>query len=116
MHAAAPATPTLKELTNELKQVADWYLLGINLNLKHHQLRTIRKDHYGDNQCKIEMLGCWLDSTTNPTWETVAEALHLMDEHKIADTMQRKYITSTTTTSTEGTVFFRWFLSWLLHK
>ena len=98
-------TPTLKALTNELKSVSDWFTLGVNLNVKHYHLKTIERSHYVDNnRCKTEMLSRWLDSTSNPNWETVAKALDQMDEHNLADKIRRNYITSTTISSTEGTV------------
>ena len=52
-------------------------------------------------------LCCWLDNTTNPTWEAIAEALYLMDAHAVAAIIRRKYVTSTTTT--KG-AFYRLFL------
>ena len=101
----APAPPSLKALTNELKSVTDWHSLGVNLDLKYQQLNVIERNHWGDNKrCKTEMLACWLGSTSTPTWEGVAEALCLMDEYVVADTVRRKYVNSTTTT--EGTFFF----------
>ena len=94
----ASATPTLKELMNELRSVSDLHTLGVNLDLKRHQLSEIEKNHRGDDKrCRTEVLGCWLDNTTNPTWKAVAEALYLMEAHSVADTIQRKYITSNTT-------------------
>ena len=96
---AIPATLTLKALTNELKSVLDWYSLGVNLDLKRYQLSEIESNHRGDDKrCRTEMLGCWLDNTTTPTWEAVAEALCLMEAHAVADKIRRKYIISTTTT------------------
>ena len=35
------------------------------------------------------VLGCWLDNTTNPTWEAAAEAPYLMDAHTVAHSIQR---------------------------
>ena len=103
-----PATPSLEALTNELESVSDWHSLGLNLDLKHHQLKEIERSYRGDDKrCKSEVLGCWLDSTPNPTWEAVAEALYEMDAHAVATIIRRKYITSTTTT--KGT-FYRLFL------
>ena len=103
--STAPPPPSWKALTNELKFVTDWHSLGVNLDLKHHQLTEIEKNHKGDDKrCKTEMLACWLGTTLTPTWEDVAEALYLMDEYAVADTIRRKYISSTTTT--EGTFFF----------
>ena len=103
--STAPAQPSLKTLINELKFVTDWHSLGVNLDLEYQQLDVIARNHKGDNKrCKTEMLDCWLHSTPTPTWEGVAEALCLMDEYAVADTIRRKYVNSTTTT--EGTFFF----------
>ena len=103
--STAPAQPSLKTLTNELKFVTDWHSLGVNLDLGYEQLDVIARNHRGDNKrCKTEMLDRWLRSTPTPTWEGVAEALCLMDEYAVADTIRRKYVNSTTTT--EGTFFF----------
>lgn len=95
----APATPTLKALTNELKSVWNWYTLGVNLDLSYSLLKRIERSCLGDSErCRIEMLDHWLQNTTNPTWEAVIKALYLMDEHKVAKQILRKYMTSTTTT------------------
>ena len=100
---APPATPTLKELTNALKSVSNWHLLGVNLELSGSELATIERDYRGDNiRCKTEMLSRWLENTKCPTWEAVVQALRLMEANAAADTIQRKYITSTATTG--GTV------------
>ena len=99
----APDTPTLKELKNALKSVLDWHSLGVNLDLKSHQLGTIEKNHRGDDErCRTEMLICWLDDTIAPTWGAVAEALDQMGQGRVADEIRKTYITSTT--AIEGTV------------
>ena len=97
--STAPATPTLKALIIELKSVLNWQKLGVSLDLSYNRLRIIEMKNLGDNErCKLEMLADWLDNTTNPTWEAIVEALYLMDEHKVAKQIRRKYITFTTTT------------------
>lgn len=102
--SAAPATPTLKALMNELKSVSDWHTLGVNLDLKSHQLTEIERNHRGNDQrCKTEMLACWQNSTTTPTWEAVAEALCLMEAHTVANKIRRKFIITCATT-TEGII------------
>ena len=100
---AVPATPTLKELTNALKSVSNWKLLGVNLDLSGSELATIERDYHGDNtRCKTEMLSRWLENTTCPSWEAVVQALRLMEVNAVANTIQRKYVTTTATT--EGKV------------
>ena len=92
---STPATPSLEALTNELESVSDWHSLGVNLDLKNQQLKEIEKNHCSDDKvCKTKVLSCWLDNTLIPTWEDVVEALNLMDEHTVANKIQRKYIFS----------------------
>ena len=101
--SAAPATPTLKELKMALKSVSDWHSLGVHLDLKSHHLDTIEKNHRGDDErCRTETLNSWLKNTTTPTWEAIVEALGQMEQGRVADEIQRKYIISNATT--EGTV------------
>ena len=96
---AVPDTPTLKELTNALKSVPNWHLLGVNLDLSGSELATIERDHRSDNtRCKTEMLSRWLENTRGPTWEAVVRALRLMEANAAADAIQREYVTSTATT------------------
>ena len=112
---AVPATPTLKELTNALKSVSDWHLLGVNLDLSGSELATIERDYRGDNtRCKTEMLYRWLEKTTCPSWEAVVQALGLMEAYAAANRIQREYITPTATT--EGIYGFNLCtgLSWCL--
>ena len=87
-----------------LKSVSDWHSLGVNLDVKSHQLDTIEKNHRGDDErCRTEMLICWLNNTIAPTWEDVAKVLGQMEHGRVADEIQRKYVISNTTT--EGAVF-----------
>ena len=91
------ATPTLKELSNALDSIVNWHLLGVKLGLEDHELRVIDQDFRGDGseRCKHEVLSCWLRTAKLPTWKAVADALHLMGEHKVASKIQTKYCTDT---------------------
>ena len=94
----APATPTTKELSNELDSVVNWYSLGIKLGVEDHELRTIEQNHRGDNErCKHEVLSGWLRRAKHPTWKAVADALHLMGEDKVAWKILSKHCISTDT-------------------
>ena len=94
----APATPTLQALVCELASVENWHLLGVNLGLQGHQLRTIERNYPRDNdRRKIEMLDLW-QRNASATWEAVVQALCLMDEHVVADAIRRKYGCSSATT------------------
>ena len=102
----APTTPTLKELSNALASVVNWFSLGVKLGLEDHELRTIEQNYHGDgnDRCKLEMLSRWLRSGKSPTWKAVDDALQLMGEHAVALKIQAKYCSpSTATTDTAGT-------------
>ena len=96
----APATPTLKELSNALDSVVDWHLLGVKLGLEDHELSTIEKNFHavGNERCKHEMLGRWLRNAKLATWKAVADALQLMGEQKVALKMLNKHCISSNTT------------------
>ena len=95
------SSDTEKVLINALESVSDWYLLGINLDLKVSDLEIIRENHAGNSRCCMtEMLACWVLQCTNPTWEAVAKALDLMKERRVASDIKKKYII--TSASTEG--------------
>ena len=95
----------VRELTNDLQTVSEWYLLGIKLGVKPHNLEKIEGNHPGDSErCKADMLACWILSCTTPcTWEAVAQALDKMEKHKVAEEIRKKHISSTTTI--EGNCF-----------
>ena len=83
--SAASATPTLKELSDALRSIVDWYSLGVKLGLEGYELGTIGKDNHGDNErCKHEVLCRWLQKAKLPTWNAVADALCLMEHHNVA--------------------------------
>ena len=95
----APATPTIKELSNALDSIVNWYSLGIKLGMKAHELATIEKNYHGDNdRCKLEMLNQSLQSAKLPSWRVVVEALQEMGELAVALKIQRKYCSSSTGT------------------
>ena len=112
--ATAAATPTLKELSNALDLVVDWYSLGVKLGLEDHELHTIEQTYRGDGneRCKHEMLSRWLRNTKLPTWKAVADALHLIGEHKVALKTRTKYCSSSTATGMYLLGIFELLISW----
>ena len=96
----APATPTLKELSNALDSVVDWHSLGVKLGLEDHELSTIDNDFHGkgNERCKHEMLSQWLRNAKLLTWKAVADALQQMGEHAVAFKIRTKYCSSSTDT------------------
>ena len=104
--SAAAATPLLKELSNALDSVVNWYSLGVKLGLEDHELSTIEQNYRGDGneRCKHKMLSRWLRSDKLPTWKAVVDALQQMGEHAVASKILAKYCSSSTAnTDTAGT-------------
>ena len=92
---STPATPTLKELSNEVDSVVDWFSLGVKLELERHVLSQLDKEYRGDNvRCKYEMLDRWLRNAKQPTWKAMADALCLIGEHTVALNIRTKYCPS----------------------
>ena len=94
------APPTLKELSNALSSVTNWYSLGIKLGVESYDLDTIQQNHPRDNnRCRDEMLACCLRSANTPTWPTTVDALCQMGEHRLADKIRTKHPSSFTAIS-----------------
>ena len=92
-------TEDLQEVLEMLEPVNErWQELGLALGLFKSTLNKIRADHHHSvNECKMEMLTCWLnwvdncESTCN--WQSLAEALRkpTVNHKPIADAIERKY-------------------------
>ena len=92
---SAASTPlTLKEIQNELKEVAaaKWYQLGIQLDIPAATLSTIESDHSRDAQrCMTEVLNRWLRNAPGCSWAKLAQALEAMGEYAVlAEKLKQK--------------------------
>ena len=83
--------PTLGQLSTELKDVENWYLLGLQLNVSKDTLDSIEKLHETKMRQCIEMIQHWRNNFKNPTWETVHEALRNIGESALAAKIADKY-------------------------
>ena len=88
---ADSGTPTLGQLSAELRDFENWYLLGLLLNISKDALDSIKKSHDTNIERCIEMLQCWIANSKNPTWEAVHEALRNIGESGLAAEIARKY-------------------------
>ena len=88
---AGTSTPTLGQLSAELKDFENWYLLGLLLNISKDALDSIKKCHDTNIERCIEMVQCWITNSKNPTWEAVHEALRNIGESVIAAEIAAKY-------------------------
>ena len=87
----ALAVDDLSEVLIALKDVTDWYTLGIHLKMKVSTLDRIQGDFRNGLRAKEETLKFWLKqdpgSTVHgsaATWEALLKALRVMDENKVA--------------------------------
>lgn len=79
-------------LCNALKEVSDWYRMGIALGIPPYELRRIEQDYQGSDRQKTETLDLWLRLDTNATWSNVVSALQKINEHAVAKRVHQNYI------------------------
>ena len=83
----------LKNLTNALREIPDWEMLGCKLGIKEYKIREIAADrsHRNPHLCKKDLLDHWLRSNVEASWEQVAAALDDMDENATACGIRTAY-------------------------
>ena len=83
--------PTSDQLFEDLKEVVEWFQLGIHLHLPEAELKNIghRNDEVGGR--RREMLSTWLKTSPRPTWATIVNALTGIGRRNLADKMDLKY-------------------------
>ena len=97
--------PTLQRLLEELRNVDNWFLLGIFLSVPVKQLQKIESLHRGEvERCKIDMLQYWLDNNVTASWKDVVRALEQTNQLVLAETVKHKYLLSTTADQGECSV------------
>ena len=79
------SVPNVSKLSTELRDVENWYLLGLQLNIGKDILDSIEKTHDTRVRRCIEMVQHWISNSKNPTWEAVHEALRNIGESVIAE-------------------------------
>ena len=83
--------PTLSQISAELRDFENWYLLGLQLNIGKDTLDSIEKTHDTRVRQCIEMIQHWIKNTKNPTWEAIHEALRNICESALAAKIVDKY-------------------------
>lgn len=79
-------------LMNELNEVTDPYMLGINLGLDPSQVTIILKNAFGDiERQKSGVLEHWLKSDVNASWLTLVKSLKKIHYVTLACSLERKY-------------------------
>ena len=79
--SSAASTPlTVKDIQNELKEMtAEWYQLGVQLEIPPATLNTIESDHRHDaRRCMTEVIIRWLQNAPQCSWAKLAKAVEEM--------------------------------------
>ena len=83
---------TVRNITNELVDVAEWEPVGLNLGLSAAKLAEIKSSRMNNAPlCKISMADAWLRSDVYATWEKLAEALDSSGNKTQAENIRDKY-------------------------
>ena len=92
-HAGSSNAAILKQILIDIKEVTDWYFLGIQLEIPTSHLQHTEKN-YGSNaeRCKIEVIDFWLRNVQNFTWNKLAQAIEGMGGHaNVVQTLKAKH-------------------------
>ena len=82
----------LRSLLEDLKEVTNWFQLGLWLGIKHADLEIIERNHEHDNErCKEEMLAFWLKNFSNASRRKLVSALKEINYRNLAKQLQEKY-------------------------
>ena len=81
----------LKDLVVAVKEITDWYGLGLQLCLPVHILKKIRSNPDIDNRMS-DMLYEWLQYDPEASWEKLAAALETIDKNVVADNIRARYM------------------------
>lgn len=80
----------LPVLVTELRNVVDWVLFGIALNIDYSKLKEIQKDRVEVGPCKIEMLHVWKEMKRG-SWADIVQALQYINMNTLAKDIAEKY-------------------------
>ena len=83
------SSPNLKLLDLELKEVSDWYRLGIHLDIPTAELDPIRYEN-NIQDSKWKMFSVWM-KMLEPSWSPVVKALMEIGRERLARKIALKY-------------------------
>ena len=86
----------LKDLVLAVKDVTDWYGLGVQLSLPVYMLDGIKAERLPVQEGMREMLSKWLLSDPEASWEKLASALEAMDKGGVAENVRCQFVRSLT--------------------
>ena len=84
---------TVKDIQNELKEMtAEWYQLGVQLEILPATLNTLERNHPRDAQrCMTEVITRWLQNAPQCSWAKLAKAVKAMGGYAaLAERLRQK--------------------------
>ena len=92
MTAVGYSNLDIKILISDLKEVTEWFRLGIFLGLKSHDLKKIESKHHGDiERCKLEMLEFWKKNDQKASLKKLTDALEKIDHRNLAMHLRKRH-------------------------
>ncbi len=85
----------LAVLTELLEVRADWYMIGLALNLTSGTLDAMKGPRREHKDCMVDMVKEWLSTSPDPSWKSLIEALRhpVVDKHTLSNHLEAKYCT-----------------------
>ena len=84
--------PDLRKLVADLKDVTEWFILGVELGVKHADLRKIESKFKDDiERCKVEMLQFWSNNCGDAPVTKLVTALENSGYRNLARQIQDNY-------------------------
>ena len=75
----------MRNVSNLLKPVTEWYNLGIQLDIPDYILSQIERSYPNDHSIqKSKMLSYWFNNATEQSWNVIADALENVHYCKLA--------------------------------
>ena len=88
-------TSDLALLLEELKEVTEPHILGINLGISPDKVKILIQDANGGTEReKSEVVEHWLKNDNHPSWSTLIDALKKSDHVRLAERLKNKYAAS----------------------
>ena len=84
-------TPKTVLLIHELKEVKDWFGLGVHLGLDSVILKSIDGRNKNVEECMRDMLITYIDAYGIPSWITIVKILKEMGEDGLAHELHERF-------------------------
>ena len=86
--------PTVQQLVEQLREVDDWFILGVALGVSVSQLKEIERSNQGEGvkRWKVEMFQYWLNLNPTASWKDVTSALEQLGFFSLAARLKSKYL------------------------